>query len=143
MAHRLSFSSNFHATAGVATTGTSGRVLGIEWCVADACVGSRGTPYNACMPKRHGVFMSSTLEDIQVKHKDVVFFVYRRIGRRISKFGELRVSQGAVVWRGRRDQKGRKLNWGQFERLMQERGLRSERRRRADRVSVPASRRSP
>jgi hypothetical protein len=87
--------------------------------------------------------MSSTLEDIQVKHKDVVFFVYRRIGRRISKFGELRVSQGAVVWRGHRDQKGRKLNWGQFERLMQERGLRSERRRRADRVSVPASRRSP
>jgi hypothetical protein len=52
--------------------------------------------------------------------------VYREVrGSRSAKFGEFRVSQGAVVWRGRRDKKGRKLNWLQFERLMQEQGLSS------------------
>lgn len=113
----------------------------------------KGWPFTECcqascaslpgMAKRHhAVFMSGSLEDIRVRHRDVVFFVYRADrGSRSAKFGELRVSQGAVVWRGRRDKKGRKLNWLQFERLMQEQGRRAEQRRVAERVSVPPSKR--
>lgn len=109
---------------------------GLAWAAPES-----GATLHA-MVKRHAVFMSGSLEDIRVKHRDVVFFVYREVrGSRSAKFGELRVSQGAVVWRGRRDKKGRKLNWLQFERLIQEQGHRAERRRLAERVSVPPAKR--
>ena len=62
---------------------------------------------------------------IQIKKKDVVFKVHRD-GK---KFGELRLSQGAVVWRGRSDKFGRKMGWVRFDRLMQEEARLAERRR--------------
>jgi hypothetical protein len=62
-----------------------------------------------------------------------VFKVYRKR----KKFGELRVSRGAVVWRGRKDQLGRKLSWRRFDDLMQSSGRLAERRSPGARVSVP------
>ena len=51
------------------------------------------------------LFIGLDVQDMQIKKKDVVFKVYGD-GR---KFGELRLSQGAVVWRGRSDKIGRKM----------------------------------
>lgn len=53
-----------------------------------------------------------------VGFKDLVFKV-RRNG---SKFGELRVSQGAVVWIPAVKSKGRRLSWRQINNLAQEHG---------------------
>jgi hypothetical protein len=86
---------------------------------------------------RHGLFVQFALPPARVRHKDVVFFVYR--GK--SKFGELRVSQGAVVWRGRGDKSGRRMPWPRFDELMQEAAPRAERRRPGTRVSVSKKRR--
>lgn len=69
---------------------------------------------------------------MKVGKKDVVFKVYEG-GR---KFGELRLSQGAVVWRGRGDQIGRKLRWSRFDELMQSTARRAERRPPGARVTV-------
>ena len=81
----------------------------------------------------HKVFVDVELSAVEVKAKDVVFKIYER--RR--KFGELRVSRGAVVWRGRADQLGRKLSWRRFDALLQSVAPRAERRPPGARLSVP------
>ena len=78
------------------------------------------------------LFIDHDVQGMQIKKKDVVFKVYRD-GR---KFGELRLSQGAVVWRGRSDKIGRKIWWAKFDELMQEEGRRAERRRPGTRTGV-------
>lgn len=89
----------------------------------------------------HGVFLSLDVPNVPIGKKDVVFLIYKGRGKRGGKIGELRVSQGAIVWRGKYDLKGRKLGWARFDDLMQEHGTRSERRRAGDARSVPAARR--
>jgi hypothetical protein len=84
----------------------------------------------------HKVFVDLDVNAVEVKAKDVVFKVYKRK----KKFGELRVSRGAVVWRGRSDQWGRKLSWRRFDELMQSTARRAERRPPGARVSVPRRR---
>jgi hypothetical protein len=53
-----------------------------------------------------------------VGFKDLVFKV-RKNG---AKFGELRVSQGAVVWIPAEKSKGRRLSWIQVDSLAQQHG---------------------
>ena len=43
--------------------------------------------------------------------------------------GELQVSKGAVVWFPRDAKKGYKIDWFRFNNLMQEKGVRCEKRR--------------
>lgn len=95
------------------------------------------------MPKsgRHNLYVSIPLEDYRVKAKDVLFLIYRGKGARSKKFGELRVSQGAVVWRGVRDQIGRKLIWSRFHRLFEQHGTRSETRHPSAKKTVPRGKR--
>ena len=81
----------------------------------------------------HKLFVDLEVSAVEVKMKDVVFKVYRRK----KKFGELRISRGAVVWRGRSDQLGRKLSWRRFDRLMQTVASRGERRAPGTPLSVP------
>lgn len=81
----------------------------------------------------HKVFVDLEAAAVEVKVKDVVFKIYRKK----RKFGELRVSRGAVVWRGRSDQLGRKLSWRRFDRLMQSDAPRHERRPPGTQLSVP------
>jgi hypothetical protein len=81
----------------------------------------------------HKVFVDLEVAAVEVKMKDVVFKVYRRR----HKFGELRVSRGAVVWRGRDDQLGRKMSWRRFDALMQSYAGRAERRAPGTPLSVP------
>jgi hypothetical protein len=50
--------------------------------------------------------------------KDLVF----RVRKNGSKFGELRVSQGAVVWIPAVKSKGRRLSWRQIDELAREHG---------------------
>jgi hypothetical protein len=50
--------------------------------------------------------------------KDLVFVVRRNR----AKFGELRVSRGAVVWIPANKSKGRRLSWQQLDQLAQENG---------------------
>ncbi len=78
------------------------------------------------------LFLDHDVRGMQIKSKDVVFKVYRG-GR---KFGELRLSQGAVVWRGRKDKIGRKMGWLKFDGLMQEKARLAERRRPGTRTGV-------
>ena len=78
------------------------------------------------------LFIDHDVRGLQIKSKDVVFKVYRD-GR---KFGELRLSQGAVVWRGRKDKFGRKMRWVKFDKLMQEEARLAERRRPGTRTGV-------
>jgi hypothetical protein len=85
----------------------------------------------------HQLFVDIELDDVEVKSKDVVFKVYRAG----EKFGELRVSQGAIVWRGRRDKQGRKLSWRRFDRLMEETASRAETRKPGTRLGVPRRKR--
>lgn len=80
----------------------------------------------------HKLFLEMDLRECEVTTKDVVFLVYLRA----KKFGELRLSRGAVVWRGRHDQVGRKLSWKRFNEVMEESAGRSERRKPGTRVSV-------
>lgn len=81
---------------------------------------------------KHKLFIALDVQDMRVRSKDVVFKVYEDD----RKFGELRLSQGAVVWRGRGDKIGRKMRWAKFDELMQERSRRSERRPPGARVTV-------
>lgn len=53
-----------------------------------------------------------------VGFKDLVFKV-RRNG---AKFGELRISQGAIVWIPAETSKGRRLSWQQIDDLAQQHG---------------------
>lgn len=78
------------------------------------------------------LFIDHDVRGMRIKSKDVVFKVYRD-GR---KFGELRLSQGAVVWRGRKDKFGRKMRWVKFDTVMQEEARLAERRRPGTRTGV-------
>ena len=86
---------------------------------------------------KHELFVSLKVP-VEIKHKDVVLVVFQDKAR----FGELRVSQGALVWRGHKDKIGRKIGWAKFDQIMQETGRRAERRRPRARASVPRNRRS-
>jgi hypothetical protein len=85
----------------------------------------------------HSLYLEVDVRDAPIGTRDVVFFVYRDD----EKFGELRVSKGSVVWRGRNDKYGRKLTWSRFDGLMQEHGRRSELRPPKARKTVPAAKR--
>ena len=67
-----------------------------------------------------------------------MFKVYRD-GR---TFGELRLSRGAVVWRGRKDTFGRKMRWVRFDTLMQQEARLAERRRPGTRTGVRTQKRT-
>lgn len=84
----------------------------------------------------HEVLVDLDVSSIEVKAKDIVFKVHRKR----TKFGELRISRGAIVWRGRADQLGRKLSWARFDELMETVARRSERRRPGTNKSVPKRR---
>ena len=53
-----------------------------------------------------------------VGFKDLVF----RVRKNGSAFGELRVSQGAVVWSPAVKSKGRRLSWAQIDKLARKEG---------------------
>ena len=84
------------------------------------------------------LFIDHDVRGMQIGKKDVVFKVYSD-GR---KFGELRLSKGAVVWRGRKDKIGRKMRWVKFDRLMQEEARLAERRRPGTRTGVSKRKRT-
>ena len=52
------------------------------------------------------------------------------------KFGELRLSRGAVVWRGAFDKIGRRMGWKKFDQLMQDEARLAERRPLGARTTV-------
>ena len=56
-----------------------------------------------------------------LSHADVIFSVREDNG----KFGELRISQGALVWFPRNKQKGFRLSWKKLDELFQQEGSRS------------------
>ncbi len=87
---------------------------------------------------QHELYVDLDVQDMEIRSKDVVFKVYED-GQ---KFGELRVSRGAVVWRGRFDQIGRKIGWRKFDLLMQEEAGRAERRPAGTRTTVRKKMRS-
>jgi hypothetical protein len=87
---------------------------------------------------RHELYFDVDLRDVEVKSKDVVFMVYQDG----EKFGELRLSRGAIVWRGRLDKLGRKLGWVKFDRIMQEQSRLAERRMPGTRTAIRKSKRS-
>ena len=89
------------------------------------------------MPK-HQLFVDLDLTGVEVMKKDVVFKIYQEG----EKFGELRLSQGSVVWRGRGDKIGRKIGWNRFNRVMQEEGRRAERRPPGSKISVAKQKRT-
>lgn len=91
---------------------------------------------------KHRLFVSVPVDDVRVTTRDVVFFLYRGKGRTSDKFGELRVSQGALVWRGAYDQYGRKVSWTRFGKIMEREGRRAETRARGEKKSVPRRKRS-
>lgn len=86
----------------------------------------------------HKLFLDLAVQALDIRTKDVVFKVYREG----EKFGELRISQGAVVWRGRKDKDGRKLGWKRLDRLFQEEGRRAERRPQGANIGVPRRKRN-
>lgn len=85
----------------------------------------------------HALYLEVDVRAAPVGTRDVVFLVYRDD----QKFGELRVSKGAVVWRGRSDKYGRKMNWRRFDEIMQEYGRRAELRDPKARKTVRAAKR--
>ena len=89
--------------------------------------------------RKNHLNVSMPLKDVQVKTADVVFVLCR--GPRKEKFGELRISQGAVVWRGKNDKYGRKIGWDRFDKLLERDGKRSEKRKPCAKKSVPKSKR--
>jgi hypothetical protein len=62
---------------------------------------------------------------VELGPKDVIFRI-RELDGEGGLIGELRVSRGALVWRGRKDKFGRKLTWRRFDEVMQEYGRRDE-----------------
>jgi len=90
----------------------------------------------------HKVFAELPFDYLRVQKKDIVFYIYRGGKRSSAKFGELRISQGALVWRAKGDKIGRKLNWSRLAKVMEEEGHRSEKRRQGTPRSVPRSRRT-
>ena len=91
--------------------------------------------------RKNHLYVSMPLNDVKVKTADVVFLLYRGKGARRKKFGELRISQGAVVWRGKNDKYGRKIGWDRFDKLLEKYGKRSEKRKPGAKKSVPKSKR--
>ncbi|MFM7133271.1 MAG: hypothetical protein ACKO0W_03035 [Planctomycetota bacterium] len=89
----------------------------------------------------HQLFLTLPLKDVRVTTRDAVFLLYRRQGRKNEKLGELRVSQGALVWRGAFDQYGRKIGWRRFSALMEEHGRRAEVRAPGEKKTVPRRKR--
>lgn len=81
---------------------------------------------------KHELYIDFDDQDVPARKKDVV----SKVLADGEKFGELRLSQGSVVWRGRGDKDGRKMSWAKFDRLMQEQAIRAERRPPGARVSV-------
>jgi hypothetical protein len=81
---------------------------------------------------KHQVFLDLDVMDLRVRSKDVVFKVYQDD----KKFGELRISQGAIVWRGRKDKLGRRRSWAKFDKLMQAQPGRGEVRQPGSRLTV-------
>jgi hypothetical protein len=86
--------------------------------------------------RTHGVFLVLGGLEIEIKKVDVQFIIYRGKPSKDSKFGELGVSRGAVVWRGRKDHWGRKLSWSQVNKLFERFGRRSERRKKGARKTI-------
>jgi len=85
----------------------------------------------------HKPYLNVDVKDHEVGTKDTMFLVYRDD----KKFGELRVSKGSVVWRGRNDQYGRRIGWKRFDKLMQVEGRRCETRKPRAKKTVRASKR--
>ena len=71
--------------------------------------------------------MDADIKKMQIKSKDVIFTI--RDDNDV-KFGEIRISQGGIVWRGRSEQWGRKIGWKRFNDLMDDEGYRREKRKR-------------
>jgi len=63
-----------------------------------------------------------TLPNRKLGNSDIQFLI-KRDG---VVLGKLLVSKGAVVWRSKNYQKGKKLGWKQFDRLMEENGRREK-----------------
>ncbi len=91
--------------------------------------------------RKNHLYVSVPLNDVQVKTVDIVFLLYRGKGAGRKKFGELRISQGALVWRGKYDQHGRKIGWDRFDKLLEKYGKRSEKRKPGAKKSVPKNKR--
>jgi len=91
---------------------------------------------------QHSLFLDLQLENIPIINRDVVFILYRGKGKKEKKFGELRISQGALVWRGAFDQYGRKISWNKLQDFMEENGQRAEIRPRGEKKTVPRSKRT-
>ena len=91
-----------------------------------ACAWPRSQAVGVAKSNGNRLFASVPVKDLRVRTADIVFLLYR--GKKPAKFGELRVSQGALVWRGSFDQYGRKVSWTQFARLMEKFGRKSEKR---------------
>ena len=96
------------------------------------------------MAKRmnHGLFLTAALKNVQILKRDVRFIVYHGPTGSDEKIGELRVSQGGLVWYGRSDKRGRKVGWERFARFMDQSSNRSERRASSEHKSVPRSKRA-
>ncbi|MFZ9915141.1 MAG: hypothetical protein ACO3IB_07365 [Phycisphaerales bacterium] len=96
------------------------------------------------MPKRnhHRLYLTASLANVLVLKKDVKFFVYHGPEGDDDKIGELRVSQGGLVWYGRHDKRGRKVGWERFARFMESSNNRSESRTRSEPKSVPRGKRA-
>jgi hypothetical protein len=68
-----------------------------------------------------------TLPWRELGNPDTSFSVYRDS----KKFGELRISRGAVVWYPRGKVRPRKLSWPSFDKVMKGARISGERRRQA------------
>lgn len=62
--------------------------------------------------------------DRPLAHADVIFTVFEDE----QKFGELRISKGAVVWFPANKVNGYRLSWAQLDRLAREFGRRDQKR---------------
>ena len=72
----------------------------------------------------HRVFLHVEAASLELGRRDIVFWIRDR--ETDTLIGELRISRGAVVWRGKSDQFGRKIRWERFDALMQQHGRRAE-----------------
>ncbi len=87
---------------------------------------------------RHKLLVDIDVRKMEVRKKDIVFTVKQND----VKFGELRLLQGAVVWRGSHDQIGRKMGWTRFDQMMQEEVRRAERRPSRSKTAVRRKKRT-
>ena len=73
------------------------------------------------------LYMNLDVKRVPVKSKDVIFVIR---DEEDSKVGEIRISQGGIVWRDRSKQWGRKIGWKKFSGLMDDYGSYREKRKR-------------